>query len=82
MPRTYEACATGERIIRYLRSQYGEPARMLRIEMEAGRLVLRGQAQSYYQKQIWLRGAQHVAGTDDFVDLIEVCDQNADTWHE
>jgi len=72
----------GERIVRYLRSHYGEPARMLKIEMENGRVVLRGQAHSYYQKQLWLRGAHHVAGTDGFVDLIEVCDQNADTWRE
>lgn len=78
MPLTMHACVIGEQIVRVLRAKYGEHARMLRIEMDEDRVVLRGQAQSYYQKQLWLKGAVQVVGSENLVDLTEVCGARLD----
>lgn len=61
-----------EQITQFLHARHGEHGRALRIAVEDGQIVLRGLAQTYYQKQLWLHGALQLAGAGSIIDEIEV----------
>jgi hypothetical protein len=72
MPFLADSRQVRDEITHYLHSRYGEHGRRLRIDVQDGRVVLRGRANTYYQKQLWLHGALQVAGAGGVVDEIEV----------
>jgi len=46
--------------------------RTLRFETEAGRVILRGEVQSYFQKQMAQESLRHVDGVDEIFNELEV----------
>lgn len=60
------------RISSFLFSRHFPAFRSLRIEVEHGNVTLRGEVQSYYEKQVALTSCQHVAGVLSLVDEISV----------
>jgi len=72
MPPAVDSDHVRSEIAHYLHSRHGEHGRRLRIDVQNGQVVLRGRAESYYQKQLWLHGALQVAGAGGIVDQIEV----------
>lgn len=60
------------RVHNFLRMNHLLNGTRLRVDAEQGVVTLRGAARSFYQKQLWLSGAKHVAGVAGIVDDIEV----------
>jgi osmotically-inducible protein OsmY len=56
-----------QRIRRHLTADSRAVSR-LQIEVEAGVVTLRGVANSFYQKQLWLHGTKRVIGEDVLID--------------
>lgn len=48
------------------------------VEAESGTLTLRGRVGSFYQKQLWLHGAQRVAGVRRVIDELDVVRSSRD----
>jgi osmotically-inducible protein OsmY len=75
LDRTHEPTADEQlarRISNFLRSKDLLAGTRLRVDVAGGVVTLRGSARSFYQKQLWLHGAQRVAGVIEIVDHIEV----------
>ena len=47
-------------------------ANLVTVESDGGIVTLRGRVGTFYQKQLWLNGAQRVAGVLRVIDEIEV----------
>ena len=72
MPLTMDSSHVRDEITQFLHSRHGEHGRRLRVDVQDGLVVLRGSADTYYQKQLWLHGAVQVAGAGAVIDEIEV----------
>jgi osmotically-inducible protein OsmY len=60
------------RVLNYLVGHKLPTLNRIAVEADGGTVVLRGQVQSYYQKQLCLNCTRRVAGVRDLVDEIEV----------
>ena len=60
------------RVERYLHSKQIRSLRSVSVEAERGRVVLRGDVGSFYEKQLCLNCTRRVAGVLDLVDEIQV----------
>jgi osmotically-inducible protein OsmY len=61
-----------QRIRQQLVARSGWAASRLSVDVQEGVATLRGVADSYYQKQLWLHGTQHIPGVVGIHDEITV----------
>ena len=61
-----------ERIRAHIISRHRIAERRLDVEVNSRVATLRGQAESYYQRQLWLHDAKSFKEVEQIVDLIEV----------
>jgi osmotically-inducible protein OsmY len=61
-----------QRLADTLQAQHGPSRIRLRVEVRDGIAILRGTANSFYQKQLWLHKTKHFDGVEGVVDHIEV----------
>ena len=64
------------RVSRFLNSRHFPAFRNLDISVEHGAVTLRGEVQSFYEKQVAMTSCQHVVGVLSLKDEIDVrCDE-------
>jgi len=61
-----------ERIRSHIVNKHRVAARRLEVEVNSKVAILRGQAETYYQRQLWLHDAKSFKEVEQIVDLIEV----------
>ncbi|WP_425613862.1 BON domain-containing protein [Anatilimnocola sp. NA78] len=61
-----------ERIRSHMSTKNRATEKLLSVEVSDRVATLRGQARSYYQRQLWLHDVKSFAELDGIVDLIEV----------
>lgn len=72
---TFSDTHLAARVRNFLLSKISPGRGQLDVAVDSGVVTLRGRVGSFYQKQLWIHGAQRVAGVQRVVDELDVLAQ-------
>ena len=71
-PDLYSDSQLATRVRNFLLSKAMPGRGQLQVSADGGTVTLRGRVGSFYHKQLWIHGAQRVAGVNRVVDELDV----------
>lgn len=68
------------RVLNYLNGRHMQSLRKIQVQAQEGKVVLQGEVQSFYEKQLCLNCCRRVEGVHELVDKVDVVTREPEAW--